>query len=1646
MKRIVTILIIFACVASVAIPAEEYLYIESVSRVHYPASDVFFLHVDESGNPVYKSPDSYTLMESGNPVSEFSYTKPEETPGRSMKHILAVNISEGISNYAFDLAKYACRQFNRTADFSNEDSTAIYSYNTNLFVNQTFENKKTLLDTAVARITERFGGVSLDSLFFASPGGVFTFDAADEINLTILTDGRDAGDYSKIRDILESTSFRINVIALLGKANPELRYLTEISGGKVFEKINGEKQIDEAVAIIRNIACFDESGHIRFTSQSCREKRVLHLSSSNPALMDMQETEVASDLLSRVNYPNGNIITFGMLPKGATNTKLHLIEAVGDTILIDRIDSEYDNFEVLNALPIQVPAGDTAELEVRYTSQGPSYLVSEFTVYSTACRNYNFFAKAGNGDFTDNRNDINIIAPEAGTTLLIGEDVEILSDGLLPTQRSPISYSVNAGREWKLLDENSVGGRFLFENIPPPETDSCLFKVERYSENKDPNKIITLDVSGNSIIGLCVIPERNAIATASIAGDIKFWDLTDGTFLNSLPSNIEGLNSILSFPGNDSLIAYTSDNSPDIHVFNIDSMRTEYVLPGAGGNISALSDNTIENLLLAGTEDGRITMWDFVTRSPIFTVNAHQGSIDRITFNPSGTRFASSSGAKVRTRSVLSGDISLNIEKFKYNVESLSYSHDSETLAIALSDNKIKFWDTFSGIEKYELETDTEILCAVRFAPDTLLTAEAGGNKKVSLRDLETKEIVYDFEYHSTDVCAVRWFYDSDGVLRIATGDKKGFVKIWRLWDIPFYNNVLRTGISSNYIKIERKRFDLRDIEFGNVPADVPKRIISAEAIKNITSVPTVIDSVVIAGDPSGVFRVLPVSSDTVPVNGFSAREFVFLASEPGDYSAHIEYYSGRSVFRADIHGKAVVPSLTFEPVYLDFGMNEVASSPELSVRIKNNSPTDIQVDSIMLIEAGAEHFQYLGADSFTVPRGESLDVPFSFNPSIAGEFKSTALAFFRGDNSPYPVSLVGEAVKPDLSIDSELVFEPIECIEGDVNDSVLIRNVGDKSIDIIAYNFDGIDKDYFYSDQSFPMTIPENSGEYFGVVFSGSGRGEYYARLKLIDNSGNTYNVNLKATVEEYKIEFSDNPVDFEESYNTQGYKKISVENTGSLDYIFNFPYDYQYFRLDCISGNVLKPGEKTDIDVIFKGADHDTSIVFRHSFTDPCSENTVLTLTAKVGKSDAIADIPERVDLGDVLCSGDSADVGFSVSNSGSTNWIISDLSVSGNEFEILSYDDNIAPGESGDILIRFRPSEFGLRTALISGKSNADNYPSGDFEIICEAHLPKNNFDLSADTLHFENVPRNTEARKSFFISNNGEFDNTYFVSYSDNFSMPNGSTFDIAYSKSYKAEIVFLGGPGSTTFIDSLKVTDVCGKTKTMILIVDIIDYPQAVFEIPEIEASSGDTVHIPVLMKNPYYPDFPPVSGWDIDISFNATLMYDFQEAYIDTFISGRRVVKLRNLPPKPPAGDTLALLTLLAATGDAGRTDITFDEIVPLGKPAGTASVPGRYVLLGLCEPGGLSEDTGILTLRQNFPNPCSEKTEISFSLIEDGEFSLELYSSDGVLIGYLIKDENALPGEYKREFDISRYPPGVYYYVLKTRSQTRMKKMMITE
>jgi WD40 repeat protein len=191
-------------------------------------------------------------------------------------------------------------------------------------------------------------------------------------------------------------------------------------------------------------------------------------------------------------------------------------------------------------------------------------------------------------------------------------------------------------------------------------------------------------------------------------------------------------------------------------------------------------------LVVTGSDDRGVRIWDAATGALLQTFKEHTGEVTSVAFAPSGKLLAS--GAKDATVRVwdLTKNVILRVfTDHTSDVNSVAFSPDSKRLVSGSADNTVRMWDlAHDGQIIRALDEHTLYVTAVAFSPDSKLLATGSWDRTVRIWDANVKTIEAQPKYesnkaindHSDRVTTVAF---APKGLQLASGSWDNTVRTW---------------------------------------------------------------------------------------------------------------------------------------------------------------------------------------------------------------------------------------------------------------------------------------------------------------------------------------------------------------------------------------------------------------------------------------------------------------------------------------------------------------------------------------------------------------------------------------------------------------------------------------------------------------------------------------------------------------------------------------------------------------------------------------------------------------------------------------------------------------------------------------------------
>lgn len=284
----------------------------------------------------------------------------------------------------------------------------------------------------------------------------------------------------------------------------------------------------------------------------------------------------------------------------------------------------------------------------------------------------------------------------------------------------------------------------------------------------------TLSGHTNSINSLAII--NNILASASDDHNINLWNIETGKIIYSFfgSQEVQAVainNQIVAGTGFDHAI--TSWKLSDKTLNNIIS---KYRNSSSHDNvIYALIFSNKSDLLISGSADTKIKVWNAITGNLKFTLSGHTGSVNTLAISPCDRFLISGSTDRtIRIWDLANPFIKPHvIEQYSCGVTTVSITPNGKYFISAGRDNCLKIWCMKTRKNIYTYENVLDNINSIAISSDNKLMAVGNINGIVELWDLETHT-----QLQSITACSPVIFNDNSKYL--ITGDIHNRIQIWQ--------------------------------------------------------------------------------------------------------------------------------------------------------------------------------------------------------------------------------------------------------------------------------------------------------------------------------------------------------------------------------------------------------------------------------------------------------------------------------------------------------------------------------------------------------------------------------------------------------------------------------------------------------------------------------------------------------------------------------------------------------------------------------------------------------------------------------------------------------------------------------------------------
>jgi len=233
-------------------------------------------------------------------------------------------------------------------------------------------------------------------------------------------------------------------------------------------------------------------------------------------------------------------------------------------------------------------------------------------------------------------------------------------------------------------------------------------------------------------------------------------------------------------------------------IFNAIDWKIVKIIKAHTLAITSISWNETYNTIATCSKDNTTLEWyDWEMPAAYgpksFDLTGHSKPVNVVAYSPGGKGRSIATGSEDNTVKIWKdAQMKTTFDGGARGITGLAWSSDGKYIVSGSSTGAIIVWDAASGTKLAETDFKFKVN-SIAISPDVQYLAVAGENKKISIWNIETKQIVKEFDAHEKDITAIA-FSDANNIFISASTD--GSFKIW----------------DTRNLKIGKKKF-MKDVE-----------------------------------------------------------------------------------------------------------------------------------------------------------------------------------------------------------------------------------------------------------------------------------------------------------------------------------------------------------------------------------------------------------------------------------------------------------------------------------------------------------------------------------------------------------------------------------------------------------------------------------------------------------------------------------------------------------------------------------------------------------------------------------------------------------------------------------------------------------------
>ena len=277
-----------------------------------------------------------------------------------------------------------------------------------------------------------------------------------------------------------------------------------------------------------------------------------------------------------------------------------------------------------------------------------------------------------------------------------------------------------------------------------------------------------------SILSVTFSPDGNRLAAGTDNGEVRLWNIVDGTPLHTCEGHTDWVRSVAFSPKGDIVVSGSDDQT--VRLWEVETGQTLTILQGHTNRIYSVVFSPDGQLIASGGEDQSVLLWSFEACQCLKKLEGHTN-----------------------------------------RVRSVAFSSDSKLVVSGSDDQTVRLWDAASGKPLGILQGHTNRVYSVAFSPDGRLIASGGEDQKICLWDVSTHTLLKTFTGHTNRVRSVAFSLDGE---TLVSGSEDHLARLWNIhtgqcirtfqghtngiWSVAFkpYGNRIVSGSDDQTIRL----------------------------------------------------------------------------------------------------------------------------------------------------------------------------------------------------------------------------------------------------------------------------------------------------------------------------------------------------------------------------------------------------------------------------------------------------------------------------------------------------------------------------------------------------------------------------------------------------------------------------------------------------------------------------------------------------------------------------------------------------------------------------------------------------------------------------------------------------------------------------